>query len=148
MKMLIITLSTLLNVLCIYAQTSKAEIEIRNLEERERIAMLKHDTVTLQKMWATNFTVNAPFNRVLLSRQELMDMVNKGAIQFTSFSRDIEQVVVKKNIAVTMGSEQVVFTGNVPQAGQTIKRRFTNIWLKQNGVWTLTFRHANNLCAE
>jgi len=47
-----------------------------------------------------------------------------------------------------MGSEEVVFTGNVSEAGQTIKRRFTNIWVKQNGVWKLTFRHANNLCAQ
>ena len=148
MKKLIITLSALLNVVCIYAQTSKAEIEIRNLEEKERIAMLNHDTTTLQKMWAVDFTVNAPFNRVLLSRKELMDMVNKGNIRFTSFSRNIEQIVVKKDIAVTMGSEQVVFTGNAPHAGQTIKRRFTNIWLKQNGVWRVTFRHANNLCVE
>ena len=150
MKKLIITLSSLLNVVCMCAQTnsSKAETEIRNLEESERNAMLKHDTVSMKKMWAKDFTVNAPFNRVLLNRQELMDMVNKGAIQFTSFSRNIEQVVVKKNIAVTMGSEEVVFTGNVPDAGQTIKRRFTNIWVKQNGIWKLTFRHANNLCVH
>ncbi|HVE61274.1 MAG TPA: nuclear transport factor 2 family protein [Chitinophagaceae bacterium] len=149
MKKLIITLSSLLNVVCICAQTnpSKAEIEIRNLEEKERNAMLNHDTLTLKKMWVEDFTVNAPFNRVLLSRRELMDMVNKGNIRFSSFTRNIEQVVVKKNIAVTMGSEEVVFTGNVSQAGQTIKRRFTNIWVKQNGVWELTFRHANNLCA-
>ncbi len=150
MKKLLITWSLLLNVVCICAQTnaSKAEIEIRNLEERERIAMLNHDSLTLKKMWAEDFTVNAPFNRVLLSRQELMDMVNKGNIQFSSFTRNIEQVIVKKNIAVTMGSEEVVFTGNVSQAGQSIKRRFTNIWMKQNGVWGLTFRHANNLCAQ
>ena len=150
MKKLIITLLSLLNVVCICAQTnpSKAEIEIRNLEERERNAMLNHDTLILNKMWAEDFTVNAPFNRVLLSRRELMNMVNKGNIQFSSFTRNIEQVVVKKDIAVTMGSEEVVFTGNVSEAGQTIKRRFTNIWVKQNGVWKLTFRHANNLCAQ
>ena len=150
MKKLIITLLSLLNVVCICAQTnpSKAEIEIRNLEERERNAMLNHDTLTLKKLWAEDFTVNAPFNRVLLSRRELMDMVNKGSIQFSSFTRNIEHVVVKKDIAVTMGSEEVVFTGNVSQAGQTIKRRFTNIWVKQSGVWKLTFRHANDLCAQ
>jgi len=148
MKKLIIILSSLLSVVCIYAQTnsSKAETEIRNLEETERNAMLKHDTVSLKKMWAEDFTVNAPFNRVLLNRQELMDMVNKGTIQFTSFTRNIEQVVIKKDIAVTMGSEEVVFTGNTLEAGQTIKRRFTNIWVRQNGIWKLTFRHANNLC--
>lgn len=150
MKKLIIILLVHLNAVCSYAQTSHQtdKTEIRDLEERERKAMLNHDTATLQKMWATDFTVNAPFNRVTLSSRELIDMVNKGNIQFSTFTRNIEQIVVKKDIAVTMGSEEVVFTGNAPQAGQTIKRRFTNIWLKQNGVWRLNLRHANNLCNE
>lgn len=126
----------------------KGETEIKDLEERERKAMLNHDTRSLQKMWAPDFTVNAPFNRVTLSSQELLDMVNKGKIQFSLFTRNLEHIVVKKDMAVTMGSEEVVFSGDVPQAGQTIKRRFTNIWRKQNGVWRLTFRHANNLCKE
>lgn len=133
-----------------YAQTSqqKDETEIKDLEARERKAMLNHDTATLQKMWAADFTVNAPFNRVTLSSRELIDMVDKGKIQFSSFTRNIEQIIVKKDIAVTMGREEVVFTGDVPQAGQMINRRFTNIWLKQNGVWRLTFRHANNRCKD
>lgn len=150
MKKVIIILLVLINTVCMYAQTSqqKDETKIRDLEERERKVMLNHDTATLQKMWAADFMVNAPFNRVTLSSRELIDMVNKGKIKFSSFTRNIEQIVVKKDIAVTMGSEEVVFTGDVPQAGQTIKRRFTNIWLKQNGVWRLSFRHANNLCNE
>lgn len=73
-----------------------------------------------------------------LSRRELLDMVNRGAIRFSSFTRYIEHMVVKKDLAVTMGSEEVLFTRSVPQAGQTFKRRFTNIWLKQNGEWKLT----------
>lgn len=150
MKKLFILLLSLLSVVCINGQNnlSKPETEIRNLEEKERTAMLNHDTATLQKMWAANFIVNAPFNRVTLSSREVIDMVNSGTIRFSSFNRNIEQIVVKKDLAVTMGSEEVVFTGNVPQAGQTVKRRFTNIWLKEDGKWKLTFRHANNLCAE
>jgi len=77
-----------------------------------------------------------------------MDMVNKGAIQFISFTRPIDQVIIKKDRAVTMGSEEVVITGNVPEAGRTIRRRFTNIWVNQNTVWELIFRHANNLCDQ
>ncbi len=56
--------------------------------------------------------------------------------------------MVKKNIAITVGSEEVVFVGNVPKAGQLIKRRYTNIWIKQNGVWKLTARHANEICMQ
>ena len=150
MKKSLIVLLLLLDAIYIYAQVSqtRAEAEIRDLEEMERKAMFSQDTATLQKMWAADFTVNTPFNRVTLSTRELLDMVNKGTIRFSSFTRNIEQIILKKDMAITMGSEEVVFMGKVTQAGKTIKRRFTNIWLKQNDVWRLSFRHANNLCKE
>ena len=152
MKKSLIVLLLLLGALHPYAQVSQAnaglENEIRELEEKELKAMFSKDTVALKKIWAADFMVNAPFNRVTLSTRELLDMVNNGTIQFSSFTRNIEQLTVKKELVITMGSEAVVFIGKVPQAGKTIKRRFTNIWLKQNGIWRLSFRHANNLCTE
>lgn len=53
MKRLIISLLLLFNAVYIYGQgnPSKVETEIRNLEERERNAMLHRDTVVLQEMW-------------------------------------------------------------------------------------------------
>ncbi len=60
-------------------------------------------------------------------------MMNSGTIRFTSFTRSIEHISIEKDMAITMGREEVVFTGNVPQAGKVIKRRFTNIWMKRMG---------------
>lgn len=140
----------LANAVCIYGQrqSSKVEREIRDIEDRERVAMFNADTATLRKIWADDFTVNPPsnINKITTTSQELFDMMNSGTIRFTSFTRDIEHITIRKDLAITMGSEEVVFTGDVPQAGQTIKRRFTNIWLKRNGAWRMSFRHANNLC--
>jgi hypothetical protein len=45
-----------------------------------------------------------------------------------------------------MGSETVVPSGLDPLAGQTIQRRYTNIWMKEKGNWILIARHANNIC--
>jgi len=150
MKKVIVILLLLTNTACIYAQDnlSQAEVEIRDLEEKERKAILNHDTTTLKKMWAVDFTVNAPFNHITFSSRELIEMVNKGSIRFSSFVRSIEKIVVRKDLVVTMGSEEVVFTGDVPKAGQTIKRRFTNIWMKKDGSWLLSLRHANNICSN
>jgi hypothetical protein len=150
MKKLLNLLVFITSSMCLYAQTENSKIEalVRSLDERERIAMLNHDTTALHKLWDRNFTVNAPFNRVTLTSRALMDMVNDGSIRFTSFSRHIEQVTTKENIVQIMGSEEVVFTGDVAKAGQTIKRRFTNIWMKQNGSWRLAARHANDICQE
>jgi ketosteroid isomerase-like protein len=150
MKKTFILFLMLVNAGCIYgqSQTTNAEGEIRDIEERERIAMFNADIPTLRKIWADDFTVNPPSNikKITTTSQELFDMMNSGTIRFKSFMRDIEHVTIRKDLAITMGREEVVFTGNVPQAGKVIKRRFTNIWLKKNGEWRLSFRHANNLC--
>jgi len=122
------------------------ETEIRALEEKERTAMLNHQTAVLQQLWAPDIMVNAPFNRVTLGSQEIIDLVGKGVIRLSSLTRNIEQMMLKKDVVITMGSEEVVEVGDVPNAGQTVKRRYTNIWLKQGGAWWLTARHANAIC--
>jgi ketosteroid isomerase-like protein len=32
------------------------------------------------------------------------------------------------------------------RSGQTVKRRYTNIWMKQSAGWKLVARHANVVC--
>lgn len=146
MKKIIVTLIVMVNAFCIYAQNTQVETAIRKLEETEHKAMLARDTGTLLKIWASDFIVNTPANRITLSRQELFDLVTTGIFNYTSFTREIEQVFIKGDMAITMGSEAVVPVGDNSKAGPTIKRRYTNIWMKQNGVWRLTARHANELC--
>jgi hypothetical protein len=148
MKKLFIFGAFLINAICVCAQgsNSKVEAEIRRLEEKERKAMLNHETSVLQQVWAPDLMVNAPFNQVTLSSQEVIDLVSKGVIRLSSLTRNIEQIRVKKDVVITMGSEEVVEVGDVPNPGRTVKRRFTNIWMKQGGAWTLTARHANAIC--
>ncbi len=124
---------------------SEIEAEIRNLEEKECQAMLNGDAAVLQQVWAEDFMVNAPFNRVTLSSQEVIDLVKKGVIRYSSLTRTIERVMVKQGIAISMGSEAAVPAGDMPEEGQTINRRYTNIWMAQNGGWRLTARHANDI---
>jgi ketosteroid isomerase-like protein len=147
MKKPFIFLVMLMIVVYTYAQSKDAEIEsaIRELEKKEHTAMLRQDAVALQQIWASDFMVNAPFNRIIMGSQEVIDLVKKGAINYSSFTRNIEQVMVKGNIVITMGSEEVVPKGNSPDAGKTIKRRYTNIWIKHNDTWRLTARHANEV---
>lgn len=154
MKRLILTGVVLSFVLCASAQgvkqpsstqNTKIEGEIRALEQKEHQAMLHGDAATLKQIWAPDFMVNAPFNRVTLSAQEVVDLVKAGVIKYSSFTRTIEQVMIKPGMVITMGSEAVVPVGNAPKAGQTINRRYTNIWMKEQGSWRLVARHANEI---
>jgi ketosteroid isomerase-like protein len=136
MKTLLISAIILLLAVHSNAQNADKAIEeaIRELEKKEHTAMLNKDAITLQQLWAADFMVNAPFNRVTMGSQEVIDLVKKGAISYSSFTRNIEQVMVKGDMVITMGSEEVVPNGNSPDAGKTIKRRYTNIWTKQNNI--------------
>jgi ketosteroid isomerase-like protein len=147
MKTLLISAILLLLAVHSNAQNADKAIEeaIRELEKKEHTAMLNKDAITLQQLWAADFMVNAPFNRVTMGSQEVIDLVKKGAISYSSFTRNIEQVMVKGDMVITMGSEEVVPNGDSPDAGKTIKRRYTNIWTRQNNSWRLTARHANEI---
>ena len=45
---------------------------------------------------------------------------------------------------IVMGEETVHPNGNAPMAGETVKRRYTNIWREIDGKWQA--RHANVIC--
>ncbi len=129
-------------------QDKALEQQIRTLELEETNAVLRSDVTALEKMWAEDFTVNNPNNQISRGRKEVLDRVRSGLIKYSSFVREIEQVSFYDNMVIVMGLEVVTPIGNAPRAGQTVRRRFTNIWMKRKGNWLLAVRHANVICQE
>lgn len=145
MKKIILTAIVVVQSLALVAQNdAQKEAEVRAMEQQEVQALLQKDTVTLKKIWAPDFMVNSPFNMVFMGGQ--VGLVSAGIISYSSFIRNIEEVMVLKDVVITMGSETVIPSGLDPMAGQTIQRRYTNIWVKEKGDWILVARHANNIC--
>jgi ketosteroid isomerase-like protein len=127
-------------------QDNALEQTIRKLEAAESDAVLHSDVAALEKLWAEDFTVNNPQNQISRGRKEVIDRVRSGLLQYSSFVREIESVKFYGDTVITMGLEVVTPTGNTPRAGQTLRRRYTNIWMKSKGNWLLTARHANVIC--
>jgi len=129
------------------AQTSRSdsaeEAIIRALDDQERLAALNQDYATLERFWSERFLVNAPNNQILLNRKSVLDHFRKGMTTRSSYERRVEHIRVDGDIAIVMGAEMITPTGNAPLAGQTVHRRFTNIWKKESGSWHLWARHAN-----
>ena len=128
------------------ANDQALEQVIRKLEHDESDAVLRGDLSALEKLWAEDFTVNSPQNRISESRKVVLDLVRAGVIKYSSFVREIEAIRVHGDTVIVMGSEVVTPVGKVPNAGEIVRRRFTNIWLKSGGEWRLAARHANALC--
>jgi len=128
--------------------TNALEQAIRKLEVEESDAVLRSDVAALEKLWAEDFTVNNPNNQISRGRKEVLDRVRAGLINYSSFVRTIESIGFYENTVIVMGLEVVTPVGNTPRAGQTLRRRFTNIWMKRNGQWLLAVRHANVICPD
>ena len=145
MKKLIIAFFSLLCFFCSYSQNERIEKEIRQKEEIRVAAFRTKDTAALSKIWAPDYTVNRPAG-VVSTRDQVLELVLKDTISFTSFEFEIEKILIKKDFVIVMGNDTVIPGGNNPNAGKTVKRRYTHIWTKENGNWRLFTRHANILC--
>ena len=126
------------------------EQEIRSLEQKAVDAVLTSDSNFLKQIWDPNFMVNTPRNDIAKNREAVFQIQRSGMISYTSFERIIEEVQVHKNVVVTMGHEVYVPKSDLPdgKAGQAVKRRFTNVWVKKKGNWQQVARHASVICMQ
>jgi len=117
------------------------EQEVKKLDLEHADAVLRGDQEAMNKYWTEDFIVNNPFNEI-----DQADRIKKGIVTYSSFIRESEAVRVFGNTVVVMGKETVVPKGNSPNAGKTINRRYTNIWMNREGEWRLVARHASVIC--
>lgn len=121
---------------------------IRRLDHAEAEGLLHRDSTALRRIWAADFTVNNPRNSVTRGSDEVVALIRNGIIDYSSFVREIEAILFHDNTVIVMGSETITPVNKAPFAGQTVRRRFTHFWMRRNGEWRLTARHANVVCPE
>ena len=124
-------------------QRAAIEQEIRRLDVAHADAILRGDLAALDKLWTKDFKVNNPFNEI-----DQADRIRTGAVTYASFNRVPEAVLIHGDTVIVMGREEVVPKGNSPEAGKTINRRYTNIWMMRSGKWRLIARHASVICQK
>jgi len=122
--------------------------EIRKLDMAHAAAIFNGDAEALDSLMDDDVTVNHPTNRIVKEKKELLDLIRQGIIRYTSFERYPETFLFFKDMVIVMGSEIVVPARGAPNAGKSLKRRYTNVWMNQDGKWRLTVRHANNVCPD
>jgi len=145
MKYLLIIAVQILCSANLFAQNKVVEDEIKRLEQLEVQAVLAKDTATLAKLWDKDYVVNSPDNTINLAKADPTDrpVLKKPR---TAFTREMEHITIRDNIAIAMGNETITPAGDQPKSGQIVKRRYTNIWMKVDGNWKLVARHANVIC--
>lgn len=129
------------------AAQSLKEVEIRKMEQTQIEAILHLDTAAIDKIWDKDLAVNSPTNNIVDKAGGMFAFKN-GFIHYSSLQNEIEKIMFYGDIGIVMGQETVLPVGLSPNAGKTVKRRYTNIWRKKGNTWTLVARQATNISIE
>lgn len=130
------------------AQTSigAVEAELRRLDIAAAKAILEKDEKGIARYFTKNSVTNNPRNNLTRGTDGIIDAVRSSLINYHSFTRELESIQVLGNTAITMGNETVVMKGADGGAGNAIRRRYTNVWMKSGKTWQIVARHANVIC--
>jgi uncharacterized protein (TIGR02246 family) len=121
------------------------EQEVRAAEDRHGAAFLAGDLTALEEMFSEDFVVNSPRNSIIQKKQ-LLEMVRKGTLAISSFEQQIAEIRRFGDVVVVMGGDTVTYAAPSPEAGQTHRRRFTDLWRLQEGRWRFIARQASLIC--
>jgi len=126
----------------------KKESEIRRLEDLEREALLKGDSLVLfDKIWSPYMVINTPQN-VVGTVEGTKALLRSGGLHYLSFERNIEKITFNYNVAIVMGEEKIKPQGKQNNAGKLVTRRFTNVWMYTNNNWSIIARQATIIKVE
>ena len=118
--------------------------DIAEVEEVERAltrAILADDADAFAAAFAPDCLVHAPNNQIN-SAGDSVALMRAGIIAYSVFERSIERRARLGDFVVTMGEETLVPKGKAPNAGKTVRRRFTDVWGRDDGAWKLKLRQA------
>jgi ketosteroid isomerase-like protein len=105
-------------------------------------AFAAQDADATAALSAKDLIVNSPVNRVV-RLETVLGFFKAGRMDYESADTTIEGVDGRGDHVVVMGEEVVKPKATAPNAGKTVRRRFTDVWRKESdGEWRLTVRHA------
>lgn len=146
MKKLISSLVSLLIFFCTYAQ-NVAENKIRKLDNEQKEAYFRRDTATLLKLFSPHVIING-FSNKFETLQDVLSRIRQEGNNMDYYDRIIEKVIFAHNTAIVMGNETIRPSGIAVNAGKTVKRRFTNIWIPNKKSWQLVARQSTIFSIE
>lgn len=148
MKQLFTVLMCLIFITGIGLAQDPREAEIKRLENLERESVLKGDSAVLfNKIWSPDMIVNTPAN-VVGTVEGTKAHLRSGDLNYISFERNIEKITFHDNVAIVMGGEIIKPQGLQVNAGKTVSRRFTHVWLYKDNSWSIIARQATIIKVE
>jgi ketosteroid isomerase-like protein len=120
--------------------TDPAVEEVVALDKENCRAFVARDVARLDQLWSDSLLVNSPINRVH-EKQRVLELLQRGVIAHCSLESEIEAARRDGDTVIVMGAEIVRDSPHSP----VLRRRYTNVWRRENGSWRLFIRHANSV---
>jgi hypothetical protein len=98
--------------------------------------------------YSSTFVANTPGN-VVVTGPQMLERFAHGSVSYTSVEQRLDYAGSHgPDLVVLMGEEIVVPGPSSRDAGKRIRRRFTDVFRKENGEWRHDLRHANVISAD
>jgi hypothetical protein len=122
-------------------EIAQIKVKIKELEKIEAAAFVKQDYACLDSLWSPDFIVNSAKNIIEHDAAEIKHLLKTGVIKNAALERTVEEVLVKNNMAVSLGGEVVT-----SMQGKVLKRRYMNIWIKPEKQWKVIASQHSIIC--
>ncbi len=98
--------------------------------------------------YSTTFVANTP-NGGVVTGEAMLRLFSTGGIRYTHVEQRVDYAGSHgPDVVVIMGEEIIVPGEGMANAGQRVRRRFTDVFRRENGEWRHDLRHANVLGIE
>jgi hypothetical protein len=122
--------------------------EVLELRRQGIAAITSVGASAASERYSSTFVANTPGN-VVVTGDQMLERFERGTLSYASVEQRLEYAASHgPDIVVLMGEEIVIPGPNAADAGKRIRRRFTDVFRKENGEWRHDLRHANVIAVE
>lgn len=98
--------------------------------------------------YSSTFVANTPGNGIVLGKV-LLAMFADGSVGYSAIEQHVEYAAAHgEGVVVLMGTEIVVPTAGLANAGKRVHRRFTDVFRLEQGAWKHDLRHTDIVRVE
>lgn len=119
--------------------------QVLAINERMNDAVLAGDVSVFKEFMSDDLVLNDPRNNIS-RKQDLLGLYGSGASMYREVSATVDYAGVHNDLVVIMGTESTVFETPPPgtswRPGDTISRRYTNIYRNEAGSWKLIVKQS------
>ena len=117
--------------------------EVLKIRQKAIEALTTTGPTAESERYSSTFVANAPGGGVI-NAQQMQAAFAKGTVKYAKVEMKLDYAASHgPDMVVLMGEEIVVAGAGARNAGVPIRRRFTDIFRKENGEWRHDVRHAN-----